>query len=293
MKFAVFEGALDSGQASLTAQDMDAAKTFDGEIKTSGTIRVENKTTGKYTLVGCIYDKEGVMRDYASVSFGYIAKGDEKPVILTMGLEATQEFAGQGITPTIRRNSTRSAKRSSRWSTGSSAPTVSGPQIRTNCWMRRASNSRPSSSQRSTPGISARCSRAERRQRLYAPAPRRKRLHPQDHAGHLPDHRHVQPGIGFLHLCRLPARGQSAFARCSARDDVELLCGQLYGRASGAPENRPGDDGHKHRKQFVGAADPERPGALGHRVRRRRRTLRNVCPRRQQLHGLQRRTGAL
>lgn len=99
MKFAVFEGALDSGQASLTAQDMDAAKTFDGEIKTSGTIRVENKTTGKYTLVGCIYDKEGVMRDYASVSFGYIAKGDEKPVILTMGLEATQEFAGQGITP--------------------------------------------------------------------------------------------------------------------------------------------------------------------------------------------------
>lgn len=99
MKFAVFEGALDSGQASLTAQDMDAAKTFDGEIKTSGTIRVENKATGKYTLVGCIYDKEGVMRDYASVSFGYIAKGDEKPVILTMGLEATQEFAGQGITP--------------------------------------------------------------------------------------------------------------------------------------------------------------------------------------------------
>ena len=99
MKFAVFEGALDSGQASLTAQDMDAAKTFDGEIKTSGTIRVENKATGKYTLVGCIYDKEGVMRDYASVSFGYVAKDDEKPVILTIGLEATQEFAGQNITP--------------------------------------------------------------------------------------------------------------------------------------------------------------------------------------------------
>lgn len=99
MKFAVFEGALDSGQASLAAQDMDAAKTFDGEIKTSGTIRVENKATGKYTLVGCIYDKEGVMRDYASVSFGYVAKDDEKPVILTIGLEATQEFAGQDITP--------------------------------------------------------------------------------------------------------------------------------------------------------------------------------------------------
>lgn len=39
------------------------------------------------------------MRTYAFVAFGYVAKDDEKPVILTMGLEATNEFAGQGITP--------------------------------------------------------------------------------------------------------------------------------------------------------------------------------------------------
>ena len=98
MKFSVFEGVLDSGQASLTAQEMDASKKFDGEIKASGAIRIENRATGKYTLVGCIYDETGVMRDYVSISFGYIAKDDEKPVILTMGLEATQEYAGQGIT---------------------------------------------------------------------------------------------------------------------------------------------------------------------------------------------------
>ena len=37
---------------------------------------------------------------YASISFGYIAKGDEDKVsvILNIGLEATNEFAGQGIT---------------------------------------------------------------------------------------------------------------------------------------------------------------------------------------------------
>lgn len=99
MKFSVFEGVLDDGQASLTAQDMDDTKTFDGEIAASGAIRVENKTTGKYTLVGCIYDAEGAMQGYTFISFGYIAKGDAKPVILTMGLEATNEFAGQGITP--------------------------------------------------------------------------------------------------------------------------------------------------------------------------------------------------
>lgn len=98
MKFSVFEGVLDDGQASLAAQEMDETDKFDSEIEESGTIRVENRTTGKYTLVGCIYDKENAMRDYAYISFGYIAKGDEMPVILTMGLEATNEFAGQGIT---------------------------------------------------------------------------------------------------------------------------------------------------------------------------------------------------
>jgi hypothetical protein len=103
MKYAIFEGAMDDGQANLKAQDMDANKenpdTFDGEITESSTIRIENLKTGKYTLVGCVYDEEGTMRTYAFVSFGFIAKGDEKPVILTMGLEATNEFAGQGITP--------------------------------------------------------------------------------------------------------------------------------------------------------------------------------------------------
>ena len=102
MKYAVFEGVLDDGQASLTAQDMDKNKdnpdTFQGSITESGTIRVENRQTGKYTLVGCIYDEEGTMRSYAFVSFGYVAADDEKPVILTVGLEATNEYAGQGLT---------------------------------------------------------------------------------------------------------------------------------------------------------------------------------------------------
>lgn len=103
MKYAIFEGVFDDGQASLKAQELDRDKdtpgTFDGEITESSTIRIENKETGKYSLVGCIYDEEGSMRSYSFISFGYVAKGEEKPVILTMGLEATNEFAGQGITP--------------------------------------------------------------------------------------------------------------------------------------------------------------------------------------------------
>lgn len=103
MKYAIFEGSMDDGQANLKAQDLDAQKdtpgTFDGEISKSSTIRIEGMKTGKYTLVGCVYDKDGSMRTYAFISFGYVAKGEEKPIILTMGLEATNEFAGQGITP--------------------------------------------------------------------------------------------------------------------------------------------------------------------------------------------------
>lgn len=97
LKFSVFEGTLDAGQASLAAQDMDAAKEFDGQITASGTIRIENKATGKYTLVGCVYDEAGFMQDYVYVNFGYVARDDEQPVIVTMGLEATNEYAGQGI----------------------------------------------------------------------------------------------------------------------------------------------------------------------------------------------------
>lgn len=101
LKYSVFEGVLDEGQASLTAQDLAESKKFDGTVNASDeskVIKVSGKKTGKYTLVGCIYDKEGTMRSYAFISFGYVAVNDERPVILTMGLESTKEYEGQGLT---------------------------------------------------------------------------------------------------------------------------------------------------------------------------------------------------
>lgn len=98
-KYSVREGAIDEGAASLLAQELDQAGTFDGEITETSTLHLTCKETGKYTLVGCVYDAAGTMQGYASVAFGYVAKGEEKPVILTYGLEATNEFAGEGINP--------------------------------------------------------------------------------------------------------------------------------------------------------------------------------------------------
>ena len=103
MRYALYDGVVDDGQASLYAQELDAVKevegTFDGSITESGTIEINNLKTGKYTLVGCVYGEgDDDLKGYAYVSFGYVAAGEEKKIDLTYGLETSNEFAGQGIT---------------------------------------------------------------------------------------------------------------------------------------------------------------------------------------------------
>lgn len=102
MTYKFFEGALDEGQVGLNAQELDG-KAADGkeifETAQSGTLNVRLPQTGIYTLVGCVYGEgDTAMREYAFVSFGYVAEGDERPVLLSFGLEGSNELAGQGIT---------------------------------------------------------------------------------------------------------------------------------------------------------------------------------------------------
>lgn len=98
VRYAFFEGTLDDDAANVKAQDLDGgASGFEGEITASGKVPVTCTKTGKYTLVGCVYDAEGVFRDYVSIPFGYVAEGDEVPVDIHFGIEGTNEYAGQGI----------------------------------------------------------------------------------------------------------------------------------------------------------------------------------------------------
>lgn len=107
MGYKVFEGALDDAQASLDAQDMsdayaeDGVTAFTGVVSADRNLRLTCPSTGEYTLVGCLYSSSDAkeMAGYAYVTFGYVAIDDEKPVVLTVGLEATDEFGGQGYTP--------------------------------------------------------------------------------------------------------------------------------------------------------------------------------------------------
>ena len=98
VKYAYFEGTLDDDAANMKAQDLDGGvSSFEGEITASGTFIPECPGTGKYTLVGCVYDAADVFRDYVYVSFGYVASGDSVPVDIHFGLEGTNEYAGQGV----------------------------------------------------------------------------------------------------------------------------------------------------------------------------------------------------
>lgn len=94
VKYAVFEGELSNkirgdkaeeigagtaeGIVTLTAAELEAA-----EYAVSLTL----EATGKYTLVAVAFDAEGEAQDYASASFGYIAKGDDShQIVLTSSL---------------------------------------------------------------------------------------------------------------------------------------------------------------------------------------------------------------
>lgn len=194
---------------------MDDTKTFDGEIAASGVIRVENKTTGKYTLVGCIYDAEGAMQGYTFISFGYIAKGDAKPVILTMGLRSHQRICRTRYHPRQLGEVLRLRRRDR---VGDIRTFPHRPD-------RRRRPGRPAGCfgyglyRRAARGAQCRTFQhdahgTERRQRLHAAAACRKRLYPEDPVGDLPHDGHLQPALdSFEYTDFLSARQQPSIDR--------------------------------------------------------------------------------
>lgn len=102
LKYGVVEGRLDESQASLTAQSFDTGEIeYNGQFTTEKTrLTLNPAATGIYTLICCSYDKNGQMQDYRYQSFGYVARGEERPVVATFGLELTNEQAALGYDKT-------------------------------------------------------------------------------------------------------------------------------------------------------------------------------------------------
>lgn len=98
VKYAFFEGSLSVAQATEHSNDIDAGKVESKELTATGTISAQFEKTGVYTMLANIYDKENQLQGYETISFGYVAAGDEKPVVLSCGINITDRYKPQGYT---------------------------------------------------------------------------------------------------------------------------------------------------------------------------------------------------
>lgn len=98
VKYAFFEGSLSVAQATEHSNDIDAGKIESKELTATGTISAQFENTGVYTMLANIYDKENQLQGYETISFGYVAAGDEKPVVLSCGVTITDKYTPQGYT---------------------------------------------------------------------------------------------------------------------------------------------------------------------------------------------------
>lgn len=99
VKYAYFEGELSASVVASKSIDIDAGSVPTKEITASGTITAELEETGIYTLVGNSYNAAGVLQKYGAVTFGYVKKGDERPVVMSVRTELSWEYEAEGHTP--------------------------------------------------------------------------------------------------------------------------------------------------------------------------------------------------
>ena len=102
VKYAFFEGSLSPAQANESSSDIDAGKVESQELAQPegnvGVLTAEFAATGVYTMIANIYDKNQALQGYEMISFGYVAAGDEQPVVLSCGINITDKYAPQGFT---------------------------------------------------------------------------------------------------------------------------------------------------------------------------------------------------
>ena len=98
VEYAFFETALDEKAIKANSKAMDADEIETEEITATGTISTSFEATGLYTMVANIYDEADELRATESVSFGYVAAGEEVPVVMGIGLDVTNKYANKGYT---------------------------------------------------------------------------------------------------------------------------------------------------------------------------------------------------
>ncbi len=99
VKYSFFGGAFTDALAETKSKEMDAGETpVRGEVTATGTVDAVLDETGVYSVVANVYNAKNELQGYEYLSFGYVKDGDEKPVLLSIGLDITDKYADQGYT---------------------------------------------------------------------------------------------------------------------------------------------------------------------------------------------------
>lgn len=99
VKVAAFEGTLSSSQVKANAGEMIAGTIESDEVTMTGVHALSDLgETGVYTLVAVGLNAEDAAVVTKSASFGYVAAGDEMPVIANVGLIVSDKHSPEGHT---------------------------------------------------------------------------------------------------------------------------------------------------------------------------------------------------
>lgn len=98
VRYAFFEGSLSEALAETKSKEMDGGELPVKELTATGTVNAVMEETGMYTVLGNIYNEADELQGYQYLSFGYIKAGDEKPVLMSVGLNITDKYASKGYT---------------------------------------------------------------------------------------------------------------------------------------------------------------------------------------------------
>ena len=98
VRYAFFEGSLSEALAETKSKEMDEGELPVKELTATGTVNAVMEETGMYTVLGNIYNEADELQGYQYLTFGYVKAGDEKPVLMSVGLNITDKYASKGYT---------------------------------------------------------------------------------------------------------------------------------------------------------------------------------------------------
>lgn len=97
VKYKIYEGTVSTGILdSYVAGIGDGS--IEAEVAPEGAFGVKLGATGVYTVVAVSFDAAGAAQESASAQVYYLAEGEEKPVKVFAGIEATNKYGGKGWT---------------------------------------------------------------------------------------------------------------------------------------------------------------------------------------------------